>query len=113
MSKLTSIVSRVQLLGQLCEQFDVKIRPGRSGSLLWPSLKPGQSVQEQRGCSEQRQQQGLEVDCASDEGIGECGGGTYRKVQKISEARKLSCNLPKIQTKRPYLKVFSQKDANE
>ena len=36
----------------------------------------------------------------------------YRKVPKFSEARKLSCNLSKIQTKRPNLRVFSQNDAN-
>ena len=34
----------------------------------------------------------------------------YRKVPKF--ARKLSCNLPKIQTKRPNLRVFQQKDSN-
>ena len=36
----------------------------------------------------------------------------YQKVPKFSYARKLCCNLPKIQTKRPTLKVFRQKDAN-
>ena len=36
----------------------------------------------------------------------------YRKVSKFSEARKLYGNLPKIQTKRPNLRVFLQKDAN-
>ena len=36
----------------------------------------------------------------------------YRKVPKFSDARKLCCNLPKIQTKRPKLKVFYQNDAN-
>ena len=36
----------------------------------------------------------------------------YRKVLKFSEARKLCCNLPKIQEKRPNLRVFHQKDAN-
>ena len=36
----------------------------------------------------------------------------YRKVPKFSDARKLCCNLPKIQTKSPNLRVFSQKDAN-
>ena len=30
----------------------------------------------------------------------------YRKVPKFSDARNLCCNLPKIQTKRPNLKVF-------
>ena len=35
-----------------------------------------------------------------------------RKVPKFSDARKLCCNLPKIQTKRPKLKVFYQNDAN-
>ena len=33
----------------------------------------------------------------------------YRKVPKFSDARKLRCNLPKIQTKRPNLRVFRQK----
>ena len=28
------------------------------------------------------------------------------------DARKLCCNLPKIQTKRPILRVYRQKDAN-
>ena len=37
----------------------------------------------------------------------------YRKVPKFSDNRKLCCNLPKIQTKRPNLRVFHQKDANE
>ena len=37
----------------------------------------------------------------------------YRKVPKFLEARKLSCNLPKIQTKSPYHRVFSQENANE
>ena len=36
----------------------------------------------------------------------------YLKVPKFSDARNLCCNLPKIQTKRPNLMVFSQKDAN-
>ena len=36
-----------------------------------------------------------------------------RKVPRFSDARKLCCNLPKIQTKRPNLRVFHQKDANE
>ena len=35
----------------------------------------------------------------------------YRKVPKFSDARKLCCNLPKIQTKRPNFRVFRQKDA--
>ena len=34
------------------------------------------------------------------------------KVPKFSDARKHSCNLPKIQTKRPNFRVFRQKDAN-
>ena len=38
--------------------------------------------------------------------------GMYRKVPKISDARNLCCNLPNIQTKRPKLRVFYQKDAN-
>ena len=37
---------------------------------------------------------------------------TYRKVPKFSDAKKLNCNLPKIQTKRPNLRVFCQNDAN-
>ena len=37
----------------------------------------------------------------------------YRKVPKFSDARKLCCNLLKIQEKRPNLRVFGQKDANE
>ena len=36
----------------------------------------------------------------------------YHKVLKFSDARKLCFNLPKIQTKRPNLRVFRQKDAN-
>ena len=36
----------------------------------------------------------------------------YRKIPKFLDARKLCCNLPKIQTKRPNLRVFHQKDAN-
>ena len=36
----------------------------------------------------------------------------YGKVPELSDARKLCCNLPKIQTKRPNLRVFRQKDAN-
>ena len=36
---------------------------------------------------------------------------TYRKVPKILDARNC-CNSPKIQTKRPNLKVFCQKHAN-
>ena len=35
----------------------------------------------------------------------------YRKVPKFSDAKKLCCNLPKIQTKRPNLRVFCQNDA--
>ena len=36
----------------------------------------------------------------------------YHKVPKFSDARKLCCNLPKSQTKRPNLRVFCQKHAN-
>ena len=36
----------------------------------------------------------------------------YRKVSKFSDTRKLSCNLPKIQTKRQNLLIFRLKDAN-
>ena len=38
---------------------------------------------------------------------------SYRKVPKFLDVRKLCCNLPKIQEKRPNLRVFCQKDANE
>ena len=34
------------------------------------------------------------------------------KVPKFSDTRNLCCNLPKIQTKRPKLRVFYQNDAN-
>ena len=37
----------------------------------------------------------------------------YHKVPKFSAARKLCCNLPKTQTKRPNLRVFRPKDANQ
>ena len=37
---------------------------------------------------------------------------TYRKIPKFPEARKLCCNLFKIQTKRPNFRVFCQSDAN-
>ena len=37
----------------------------------------------------------------------------YRKVPKFSDARKICCNLPKIQTKSPNPRVFCQKDANK
>ena len=36
----------------------------------------------------------------------------YRKVPKFSDARKLRCNLLRIQTKGLNLRVFHQKDAN-
>ena len=36
----------------------------------------------------------------------------YRKVPRFSDARKFSCNQSKIQTKRPNLRVFCQKDTN-
>ena len=36
----------------------------------------------------------------------------YRKVPKLSDTRKLCCNLTKIQTKMPNLRLFCQKDAN-
>ena len=36
----------------------------------------------------------------------------YLKVPKFSDARKLCCNDPKIQEKRPNLWVFLQNDAN-
>ena len=37
----------------------------------------------------------------------------YRKVPKFSDVIKPCCNLPKIQEKRPNLRVFRQKNANE
>ena len=39
-------------------------------------------------------------------------GIEYHKVPKCSDARKLCCNLPKIQTKGTNIRVFFQKDAN-
>ena len=36
----------------------------------------------------------------------------YSKISKFSDTRKLSCNLPKIQTKRQNLLMFKLKDAN-
>ena len=39
----------------------------------------------------------------------EANSNEYRKVPKFSDARKFCCNLPKIQTKRPNLRVFCQK----
>ena len=36
----------------------------------------------------------------------------YRKVPKFSDARKLCCNLAKIQTKRQNFRGFHQNDAN-
>ena len=43
----------------------------------------------------------------------QCGDGLcYRKVPKFSDAKKLCRYLPKIQTKRPSMKVFCQKHAN-
>ena len=36
----------------------------------------------------------------------------YLKVPKFSDAKKLCCNLPKIQTKKPNFRVFCQNDAN-
>ena len=35
----------------------------------------------------------------------------YRKVSKFSDARKLGCNLLKVHTKRPKLRLFYQNDA--
>ena len=36
----------------------------------------------------------------------------FRKVSKFSEARKLCCKLPKIQTKRSTHRIFCLKDPN-
>ena len=41
-----------------------------------------------------------------------CNSCYYRKVPKFSDARKLCCNLPITQTKRPNLRVFCQNGAN-
>ena len=38
--------------------------------------------------------------------------GKYCKASIFSDAQKLCCNQPKIQTKMPNLRVFHQKDAN-
>ena len=38
--------------------------------------------------------------------------GSYCKTPKFSDTKKLCCNLPKIQEKRPNLRGFPQKDAN-
>ena len=38
-----------------------------------------------------------------------CG---YRKLPKFSDTKIFCCKLPKIQTKRPNLRVFCQKHAN-
>ena len=37
-------------------------------------------------------------------------GDNYCKVRKFSDTRKFCCNLLKIHTRRPNLKVFCQKD---
>ena len=37
---------------------------------------------------------------------------SFDKVPKFSDARKLCCNLPKIQTKRPNLSIFFKKNSN-
>ena len=36
----------------------------------------------------------------------------YRKVPKFLDVRKLCCNLPKIQSNRPNLSLFCQKDTD-
>ena len=36
----------------------------------------------------------------------------YREIPKFSDARKLCCNVPKIQTKSQNVRVFRHKDAN-
>ena len=42
-----------------------------------------------------------------------CGPQTDKcKVPKFTDIRKLCCNLPKIKTKSPDLRVFHQTDAN-
>ena len=41
-----------------------------------------------------------------------CASSAYRKIPSFLEARKLCCNLPKIQTNRPNLKGILSKDAN-
>ena len=42
-----------------------------------------------------------------------CDKWVYCKVPEVLDPRKLCCNLPKIQTKRPNRRVFPQNDANE
>ena len=42
----------------------------------------------------------------------ETGQTTHRKVPKFSDARKLCCNLSKIQTNKLNFRVFHQKDAD-
>ena len=37
---------------------------------------------------------------------------SYREVPKFSDARELCCNLPKIQSERPKLRVIYKNDAN-
>ena len=37
---------------------------------------------------------------------------SYHKVPKFWDAQNLCCNLPKIQSKSPNIRVFRQKDAN-
>ena len=41
-----------------------------------------------------------------------CTANMYLKVPKFLDARKFCCNLPKIQTKWPKLRVFYQNNAN-
>ena len=41
-----------------------------------------------------------------------CSIYIYHKVPKFSDARKLCCNQPNIQTKRPNCRVLCQKDDN-
>ena len=37
---------------------------------------------------------------------------SHSKISKFSDAKNICCNLPKIPTKRPNVRVFCQKDAN-
>ena len=43
---------------------------------------------------------------------GALDGLNYREIPKCLDAKKPCCNLSKLQTKRPNLRVFFQNDAN-
>ena len=52
------------------------------------------------------------LNCAHDDFTTLLPNRMYGRALKFSDARKFCCNLHKIQTKRPNLRVFHQKDAN-